>query len=57
MAATLANDAAIDNVSAYIKTLAEKPALATVKGNAGNGQERTEDLTSACRYCRVFFGG
>ena len=31
MAATLADDAAIANVSAYIKTLPDKPAPATVK--------------------------
>jgi cytochrome c oxidase subunit 2 len=40
MAATLADDAAIDNVVAYIKTLPDDPAPATVKGNARNGQER-----------------
>jgi cytochrome c oxidase subunit 2 len=40
MAATLGDDAAIDNVIAYIKTLPDNPAPATVKGNAKNGQER-----------------
>jgi cytochrome c oxidase subunit 2 len=40
MAATLGDDAAIDNVVAYIKTLPDNPAPATVKGNAKNGQER-----------------
>ena len=40
MAATLADDAAIANVSAYIKTLPDNPAPATVKGNANNGQQR-----------------
>ena len=40
MAATLADDAAIDNVSAYIKTLPDNPAPATVKGNANNGRTR-----------------
>lgn len=39
MAATLADDAAIDNVIAYIKTLPDNPAPATVKGNAKNGQK------------------
>jgi len=39
MAATLGDDAAIDNVSAYIKTLPDNPAPATVKGNAKNGQK------------------
>jgi cytochrome c oxidase subunit 2 len=40
MAATLPDDAAIDNVTAYIKTLPNTPAPATVKGNAHNGQAR-----------------
>ncbi len=39
MAATLANDSAIDNVVAYIKTLPDNPAPATVNGNAKNGQD------------------
>jgi cytochrome c oxidase subunit II len=39
MAATLANDAAVDNVVAYIKTLPDHPAPATVKGNANNGRK------------------
>ena len=38
MAATLSDDAAIDNVVAYIKTLPDNPAPATTKGNARNGQ-------------------
>ncbi|MBI3371583.1 MAG: c-type cytochrome [Betaproteobacteria bacterium] len=40
MAATLADDTAIDNVSAYIKTLPDHPAPATVTGNANNGRKR-----------------
>jgi len=40
MAATLGNDAAIDNVVAYVKTLPDNPAPATVQGNAKKGQER-----------------
>jgi cytochrome c oxidase subunit 2 len=40
MAATLPDDAAIDNVTAYIKTLPNTPAPATVKGNANNGRAR-----------------
>ncbi len=40
MAATLGDDAAIANVSAYIETLPDNPAPATVKGNANNGQQR-----------------
>ena len=39
MAATLADDAAIDNVVAYIKTLPDNPAPATVSGNVKNGQD------------------
>jgi cytochrome c oxidase subunit 2 len=38
MAATLADDAAIANVVAYVGTLADKPAPATVAGRAGKGQ-------------------
>jgi cytochrome c oxidase subunit 2 len=40
MAATLGDDAAIDNVIAYIKTLPDNPAPATVKGVATNGKKR-----------------
>jgi cytochrome c oxidase subunit 2 len=39
MAATLADDAAIDNVVAYIKTLPDSPAAPTVKKNTTNGQK------------------
>ena len=39
MAATLPNDAAINNVVAYIKTLPDNPAPTTVKGNAQSGQD------------------
>src|SRR5437879_7205550 len=39
MAATLSNDAAIDNVIAYIKTLPDNPASITMKGIATNGQK------------------
>src|SRR6266567_1496235 len=39
MAATLADDAAIDNVVAYIKKLPDTPAPATVNGNVKNGQD------------------
>jgi len=38
MAATLADDAAIADVVAYIKTLPDKPAPATVAGNAHEGR-------------------
>jgi cytochrome c oxidase subunit 2 len=40
MAATLADDAAIDNVVAYIKTLPDRPAPVTVVGNAASGKAR-----------------
>ena len=39
MAATLADNAAINNVAAYIKTLPDNPAAATVQGNAKNGHD------------------
>jgi cytochrome c oxidase subunit II len=42
MAATLADDAAINNVVAYIKTLPDKPAPPTVKGNAKKGHDAFE---------------
>jgi cytochrome c oxidase subunit 2 len=38
MAATLGDDAAIDHVIAYIKTLPDNPAPATVKGDPNNGR-------------------
>jgi cytochrome c oxidase subunit 2 len=47
MAATLADDAAIGNVSAYIKTLPDNRAPATVKGNANNGRKRY----ASCGIC------
>jgi cytochrome c oxidase subunit 2 len=40
MAATLADQAAIDNVAAYIRTLPDKPAAVTVRGNPKNGEQR-----------------
>ena len=48
MAATLGDDAAIDNVSAYIKTLPDNPAPATVKGSAHGGQSL---YVSTCGTC------
>jgi cytochrome c oxidase subunit 2 len=39
MAATLADDTAVDNVVAYIGTLPDIPAPATVNGNVKNGQD------------------
>jgi cytochrome c oxidase subunit 2 len=47
MAATLANDAAMDNVVAFIKTLPDKPAPPTLKNNAANGQ----NLYATCGTC------
>jgi cytochrome c oxidase subunit 2 len=47
MAATLADDAAIDNVVAYIKTLPDRPAPLTVTKNATNGQKLYENC-GAC---------
>ena len=47
MAATLADDAAIDNVVAYIKTLPDNPAPATVQKNAAHGQK----LYVTCAAC------
>ncbi len=48
MAATLGDDTAIDNVSAYIKTLPDNPAPATVKGNANDGQRLYVTTCGAC---------
>jgi cytochrome c oxidase subunit 2 len=47
MAATLVNDAAIDNVVAYIKTLPDNPAPSTLKKNTTNGQR----LYVTCAGC------
>jgi len=48
MAATLGDDSAINNVSAYIRTLPDSPAPATVKGNAKNGQNLYVTTCAAC---------
>jgi cytochrome c oxidase subunit 2 len=47
MAATLGDDAAIDNVVAYIKTLPDNPAPPTVNKNTTNGQ-KTYVTCGAC---------
>ena len=47
MAATLADDAAIDNVVAYIRTLPDNPAPPTVTKNAAHGQK----LYETCGVC------
>ena len=53
MAATLADEAAIDNVVAYIKTLPDTPAPPTVKGNAANGHDALRDLRRLSRRRRA----
>ncbi|MCM2253039.1 MAG: c-type cytochrome [Ramlibacter sp.] len=40
MAATLADDAAVANVAAYIATLPDTPVQATIKGDVDNGRRR-----------------
>src|SRR5690606_23781414 len=40
MAATLVDDAAVANVSAYIAALPDAPAAATIQGDAGSGRQR-----------------
>ncbi len=47
MAATLVNDAAIDNVIAHIATFPDNPSPATVDGDVANGQR----LYNTCAYC------
>jgi cytochrome c oxidase subunit 2 len=47
MAATLTDEAAIDNVVAYIRTLPDTPAPTTVKGNAKDGHGPYENC-AAC---------
>ena len=47
MAATLADDAAVNNVVAYIKTLPDNPAPATLKDNTTDGR----NLYATCAAC------
>jgi cytochrome c oxidase subunit 2 len=47
MAATLANDQAVENVTAYIRTLPDKAAPATVKGDIEKGKQ----LYATCAAC------
>ncbi len=47
MAATLTNEAAIDNVIAHIQTFPDEPAPATIDGNTANGKK----LYTVCAYC------
>jgi cytochrome c oxidase subunit 2 len=52
MAATLADEAAIRNVVAYIGTLGDPPAAATVHGDA----ERGKELYTTCGACHGMAG-
>lgn len=47
MAATLVNDAAIDNVIAHIGTFPDNPAPTTIDGDVSNGQR----IYNVCAYC------
>lgn len=47
MAATLVNDAAINNVIAHIQTFPDNPAPATISGDLNNGQK----IYNVCAYC------
>ena len=47
MAATLVDDVAIENVAAYIKTLPDNPAPATVDGDAEKGKK----IYATCGAC------
>jgi len=49
MAATLVDDAAMNNVVAYIKSLPDTPAPPTVKGNLTNGHDKFE----TCAACHA----
>lgn len=48
MAATLADDVAIANVSAYIRSLPGKPSPVSVNGNAGDGKRLYVSTCGAC---------
>ena len=48
MAATLGDDAAIGNVSAYVRTLPDKPAPVTVRGSPSSGQSLYVSTCGAC---------
>jgi cytochrome c oxidase subunit 2 len=47
MAATLATDAMVENVIAYIESFPDNPAPATIEGDTANGAE----LYTVCAYC------
>ena len=48
MAATLVDDAAIDNITAYLKTLPDTASAASVKGNPDDGQKLYETTCGVC---------
>ncbi|MEX2367800.1 MAG: c-type cytochrome, partial [Pseudohongiellaceae bacterium] len=48
MAATLATDAAVSNVAAYIETLPNDPAPVTIDGDASRGQALYEPTCGVC---------
>ena len=50
MAATLSDDAAINNVVAYIKTLPDNPVQATVEGECQRRSKAICDLRSLSRF-------
>ena len=52
MANTLVNDAAINNVIAYIETFPDTPAPATVQGDIKNGAK----LYTTCAACHGYTG-
>ncbi len=52
MAATLVDDAAINNVIAYIQTLPDNPPVATVQGDVDNG----EQIWTTCGVCHGING-
>jgi len=47
MVATLANEAAVDNVVAHIATLPDNPTAATIEGDLDNGKH----IYNVCAYC------
>ena len=47
MVMTLVNEAAVDNVVAYINTLPDSPVLSTIDGDI----ERGQDIYAVCAYC------
>ena len=53
MAATLASEAAIDNVIAHIRTLPDHPTAATIEGDVANGAKQYV----VCAYCHSADGG